>query len=296
MERVQLLARPELRQPTLVAGFAGWPNAADVATHTVSHLVESLKATPLGSLSVGDCYDLTSTRPLARIQDGLIEEVTLPSNDLYYWRDDVGTSDLLLLSGVEPGLRWDDYIGALIAAAEQFGARRLVTLGGLYDRVPHTRPPRISAVVSRAELKDEVARLGCSFIDYTGPSSMHTTLLLAARQHGLDAYSLWAHAPHYAHMAWNPRVTYGLLYVLCGLLNVRPDLESVRSAATYLDEMMEKLSAENSDLKAHIAELEEEYADGQTVTEPLTPLSDSIIRDIEELLRGRPDEPDNRTL
>jgi len=84
--------------------------------------------------------------------------------------------------------------------------------------------------------------------------------------------------------------------VLCGLLNVRPDLESVRSAATYLDEMMEKLSAENSDLKAHIAELEEEYADGQTVTEPLTPLSDSIIRDIEELLRGRPDEPDNRTL
>lgn len=293
MERVELIEQPALRRPTMVVAFAGWPNAADVATRALNHLVDSLGARRLGSLRTPGCYDLTSARPLARIHDGIVEEISFPSNDLYYWQDDVGSSDLLLLDGVEPGLNWSDYIGSLMAVAATFDASRLISLGSLYDRVPHTRPPRISAVVSRQELKEGIARLGCSFIDYSGPSSMHTALMLAARQQGLDGYSLWAHAPHYAHMAWNPRMTYGLLSVLCALLIIQPDMESVRSAATYLDEMMGKLSAENSDLRAHIAELEQEYDDGQSSLEPLPPLSDTIIREVEELLRRRPEEPDD---
>ncbi len=115
---------------------------------------------------------------------------------------------------------------------------------------------------------------------------------MEARRRGLDALSLWAHAPHYAHMAWNPRATYALLAILCPLLNVQPDMESLRSAAVYLDEMLEKILRENADLRAHVAELEEEYAAGQAASETLPPLSDSIIREVEELLRRRQDEPD----
>lgn len=294
MERVELVAQPELRQPSIVAAFAGWPNAADVATRTVSHLVESLGARRLGSLRASDCYDLTSARPTARIHEGLVEEVSFPTNDLYSWRDPIGTSDLVLLVGVEPGLNWDAYIGALLALAQLYGAQRLISLGGLYDRVPHTRPPRISAIVNRRELKADLTRIGCSFIDYTGPSSMHTTLMMACRRLSLDALTLWGHAPHYAHMAWNPRVTAALLDAVCALLGIKPEMESVRSAATYLDEMLDKLLQDNAELHDHIAELEQEYAEGQSSTEPLPPLSDSIIREVEELLR-RPEEQDEGT-
>jgi proteasome assembly chaperone (PAC2) family protein len=295
MERVELIEQPELRHPSMIVAFAGWPNAADVATRTVGHLVDALGATRVGSLRADDCYDLTSARPQTRIVDGLVEEVELPNNTLHAWRDPLGSADLLLLTGVEPGLHWDSYIGALLALCRTYEARRLISLGSLYDRVPHTRPPRVSAVVSRREMKEDLARLGCSFIDYSGPSSMHTALMMACRRQGLDSISLWGHAPHYAHMAWNPRVTYGLLSVLCPLLGINPDTERVRSAAGYLDEMLEKLLRDNADLRAHIAELEETYAADQTAAEPLEPLSDTIIRQVEELLRRRPEEQDEGT-
>jgi hypothetical protein len=123
---------------------------------------------------------------------------------------------------------------------------------------------------------------------------MHSALTLACRRRDLASVSLWAHAPHYAHMAWNPRVTYGLLTVLCSVLDIKPDLDSVRSAATYLDDMLEKLLRDNADLRAHIAELEEEYAAGQAASEPLPPLSDTIIREVEELLRQRPEGRDEQ--
>jgi hypothetical protein len=96
-------------------------------------------------------------------------------------------------------------------------------------------------------------------------------------------------------MAWNPRVTYGLLAVLCPLLGINPDTERVRAAAGYLDEMLEKLLRDNTDLRAHIAELEEAYAADQTASEPLAPLSDTIIRQVEELLRRPPEEQDEGT-
>ncbi len=141
MERVDLTAELELRQPTMVIAFAGWPNAADVATRAISHLVEALGATPMGSLLATDCYDMTSARPQTRIHDGVVEASTYPSNDLFGWRDSIGSADLILLSGVEPGFHWDAYFDSLFALAQTFDTRRIIVLGGLYDRVPHTRPP-----------------------------------------------------------------------------------------------------------------------------------------------------------
>jgi hypothetical protein len=38
---------PLLNQPYLIAGFEGWPNAAEVSSFSLQHLVETLKAKSL---------------------------------------------------------------------------------------------------------------------------------------------------------------------------------------------------------------------------------------------------------
>jgi proteasome assembly chaperone (PAC2) family protein len=174
MEDVVLSHRPELRSPYLVAGFAGWPNAGEVSTGTISYLKEKLRAKKFGEIKPHAFYDFPSLRPQTVIENGLIKELKFPANEFFYWKSEKSVHDLIILLAVEPHLKWNEYVDSILHLAEQFKVERIYTVGGTYDRVPHTARPMVTAAVSDLELKEELKKYNIEPVEYQGPCSIHT--------------------------------------------------------------------------------------------------------------------------
>ncbi len=293
--------RPELKSPRMVVAFGGWPDAAAVATKTVSSLVEQLGATRFAEIPGDDFYSPAVLRPTTSIKNGRVESLTYPTNQLHYWRNPGDSGDLIFMAGIEPHLHWNRYLAALMTVASDLGVTVLYSLGGLYDNVPHTRPVRISAVVEDEGIRGRLAGLGVIFTEYEGPSSLHTALLVECRNRGIPTASLWGHSPSYAQLSWNPRVSAALAAILARLLEIEVDLEPLRVSAGYLDEALDKLARQNPQVRALISRFEESYGAAPEPSQSLPPISESIVSEIEEILRrgeGTPDEgegssPDN---
>ena len=281
-----------LRSPRVVVAFGGWPDAAQVSSRAALFLQEGLGATRFATLRPDDFHDFTSARPTIAIKDGRVQGLSYPSNDFYYWRNPAPDGgDLIVFIGTEPQLRWPRYIAAILDVAVSQGAVALYALGGLYDDTPHTRPPRLTGSCEGAALRARLGALGVVFSDYEGPASLHSALLAECRPRRLPAASLWGHAPSYAQLTWNPIVTVALLEALGHLLNLPLDLDEVRTAANYLRRALDQLRSSDPQIGEMLARLEASYDSAGKQPPSDLPVSEQVLREIEEILR-RNDETD----
>ncbi|MBM4351094.1 MAG: PAC2 family protein [Deltaproteobacteria bacterium] len=248
---------PILNQPHLIAGFEGWPNAAEVSSFSLQHLVETLKAKRFASIPMENFYEMSSNRPAAIIKDGRLMELNFPGNHFYHSKDLSG-KDLILFSGIEPHLRWDIFTDLFLDLAQRFAVDQIFTLGGTYDYIPHSHPTVVSAVYNQEGFKKEVLEAGLNLTEYVGPISIHTFLLEAARKRGLKAVSLWGHAPQYLQ-ARNIKVVFGVLKKLNGLMKTEMDLSRLETASGYFDQQVNDLVNQDPKLQEVIGKLEEAY-------------------------------------
>jgi proteasome assembly chaperone (PAC2) family protein len=248
---------PNLIQPYLIAGFEGWPNAAEVSSFCIHHLVETLKAKKFASIPTENFYQTSSNRPTAIIRDGKLIELNVPGNHFYYSRDPMG-KDLILFSGIEPHLHWNIFTDLFLDLVEEFDVAKIFTMGGTYDYIPHTHPTLVSALFNEDSLKEEIIKVGLNLTEYAGPISIHTFLLQAVGKRGLKAVSLWGHAPHYLQ-ARNIKVAYGVLKKLKALMKAEIDLSGLENASDYFDHQVNDLVSQDSKLQEIINKLEEAY-------------------------------------
>ena len=258
MEDIVIYHLPELSSPYLTAGFAGWPNAAEVSTGAVGYLKDKLAVEKFAEIRPDDFYDFSSLRPLTTIDDSFVRGVKPPSNEFFYWRNEKYAHDLIIFLGIEPHLKWNRYVDSILDLAEQLGVGRIYTVGGLYDRLPHTREPKVSGVVNEPGLREELLRYGIELANYQGPSSVHTLLLVASARRNIKAFTLWGHAPHYIPVH-NSKVSYHVLRKLTQMLQIEIDLEDLRVASEYLDEQLERAIERNPELGEYVRKLEEGY-------------------------------------
>lgn len=257
MDEIIYYENPVLSQPCLIAGFEGWPNAADVSSFCIQHLVETLKAKKFASIPMENFYQMSSNRPTAIIKDGRLIELNHPGNHFYYVKD-LLEKDLILFSGIEPHQRWKVFADLFLDFAKRFAVPRIFTLGGTYDYIPHTHPTVVSALFNHEDLREEVVEAGLSLTEYAGPISIHTFLHEAARKQGLKAVSLWGHAPQYLQ-ARNIKVVYGVLKKLDELMKTGMDLSRLENASSYFEEQVNDLVNQDPKLQEVINKLEEAY-------------------------------------
>ncbi|MBM4339432.1 MAG: PAC2 family protein [Deltaproteobacteria bacterium] len=257
MDEITYYETPVLNQPYLIAGFEGWPNAADVSTFSIQHLVDTLKTKKFASITMENFYQMSSNRPTAIIKDGRLIELHHPGNHFYYLKDKLDR-DLILFSGIEPHLRWNVFADLFLDFATRFAVPRMFTLGGTYDYIPHTHPTVVSALFNHEDLREEVIEAGLNLTEYAGPISIHTFLLEAAKKRGLKAISLWGHAPQYLQ-ARNIKVAYGVLKKLDELMKTGIDLSRLENASSYFNEQVNDLVNQDPKLQEVINKLEEAY-------------------------------------
>jgi proteasome assembly chaperone (PAC2) family protein len=267
MEEIIYLERPVFNKPYLIIGFEGWPNAAEISSFALRHLVDSLGARKFASIPTENFYQMSSLRPTAVIKEGRLIELKSSGNHFYYVVG-LASNDLILFSGVEPHLRWNVFADLILDLAERFHVRQIFTVGGTYDYVPHTYPPMVSGLFNHEELRERVIRAGLGLTEYEGPISIHTFILEAARKRNLDAISLWGHAPQYLQTR-NVKVVCSLLKRLIDLTDIKMDLSDLEKAGEYFDEQINHLVEEDPKLQEVISKLEEAYKGSERILQPL---------------------------
>ena len=275
MDEIKYLQRPKLHQPCMIIGFEGWPNAGEVSSYSIQYLVSQLHAKHFASLSLEPFYQLSFLRPTAVIKEGRLQEIKFPTNHFYFAKR-IQPQDLILFSGTEPHLQWSKFAKLFLDLAERHGVSQIVTLGGTYDYVPHTRPPVVSALFNHEDLKEKVLHSGLGLTDYSGPISIHTYLLEAAKEKGIKAISLWGHAPQYLQ-AKNLRVAHSMLQHLIALTEMEIDLSPLEKASDYFDQQVNHLAQEDPKLQEVIHKLEEIYQ--QSSSASLSPGKDEEAKE-----------------
>ena len=287
MNRLALTRTPDLRAPYLLAGFGGWANGGEVSTEVVEFLQSNLATKPLGEIVSDGLYIYASptlaSRPATVIHQGLIESMRFPSNTLHSWQcPQDGEHDLILLEGVEPDLHWQEYVAAVLACAERFQVQRVYTIGGYLDHAPHTRTPRIAAVVTDAALRPELMAYDVKLTDYEGPTGIQSYLLAACQERGIEGVSLWGGTPTYIEGSY-PHVAQAMLHLLRRMWRLSVDLQPIEEHAAELDGALHAQMDNHPDLADYVKRLEQAYDTAQNEQPEVD--TDVIVDEIQQFLR-----------
>lgn len=292
MGKLVLTKRPRLRAPYLIAGFAGWPNGGGVSTDVVDFLKSYLAAERIGDITADDFYVYSSpslaSRPVVTIRQGVVKTLDFPTNEIYAWQGQNSAHDLVLLLGIEPDLHWPQFADAVLECIHAFAVQRLYTIGGYLDYAPHTREPRISAVVTHEALRKELLRHDVELTDYEGPTSIQSYMLALCQERGIEGLSLWGSTPSYIQGAY-PKVTQSMLQLLSQLWRLPLELGSFEEQTAELETSLHEQIDSNPELADYIKRLEQAYDQDEPEQSPLE--TDTIVDEIQQFLRRRRDNP-----
>lgn len=288
-EYLPLPALPPLRDPVLVAAFTGWNDAAEAASSSVHYLADAWSARRVASFDGEEFFDYTETRPHVRLVDGLTRAIEWPSLDLYLSQDESRDSDMLLLVGAEPQLRWRTFVREVTGMLDVLGVRRVALLGALLADVPHTRAPRLAGSASDDGVRERLDELGILASRYEGPTGIVGVLQDACGHRGIETVSLWGNVPHYITASPNPAVSAALLRALDTLLGLGLNLHALESGARRFRERVDEAIARSPEAVAFVQELEARDEDETPRPGPL-PSGAEIVRELEEFLRQQREE------
>jgi proteasome assembly chaperone (PAC2) family protein len=278
---------PELRSPVLVAAFAGWNDAASAATTALEAIAISLGAERVAEIDPEEFYDFQVSRPTIRMAEGEAREVDWPANNIFAAVAPSAERDIVLVTGIEPNLRWRTFAGAVLEAAERLDVEMVVTLGALLADVPHTLSVPITGLASDPEL---VERLSLSRSSYEGPTGIVGILHDACRRRGMTSASLWAAVPHYVAAVPNPKAALALLRRLEGFTGIAIEASELEDAMGRFETQVDRAVASNPEIEDLVRRLESEQADEEDMSEDEVPSGDAIARDFQRFLRQRTDE------
>src|SRR3954469_9432098 len=273
---------PELRSPALVCAFAGWNDAASAASAALEAVAASLDSEVVARIDPEEFYDFQVNRPTIRLVEGQTRQIDWPANTLLSVRVPTAERDLVLLSGIEPNVRWRTFADAILTAAERLGVEMLITLGALIADVAHTRPVPITGLASDPDL---IEQLGMSRSSYEGPTGIVGVVHDACRRKGMTSASLWAAVPHYVAAVPNPKAALALLRRLEGLTGIAVEASELELESEGYEEQIGRAVDANPEIKELVERIEAEQAEQFAEEGGELPSADSIAREFQQFLR-----------
>ena len=274
----------ELDRPILVVAFRGLFDAAGSATSAVEWLAERLDSVQVGDVDPETFFDFTQERPVVEFDDHDVRWIRWATNRVLAARTAEGQRDLVLVSGVEPHLRWRTFTEALLEAATRSGTRMVVTLGSMSGMSPHTRPPAVTGSSTNRDLAD---RLGLDRPSYQGPTGVVGVLHDTLDRAGVPVISLRVSVPYYLPDSPNPKATRSLLRrfeQVSGIDTAHADLDG--PAAEWQSRVDQAVDGDE-EVRAHVRRLESQVDQ----SEDLMPRGDDLAAELEAFLREQDGPP-----
>lgn len=266
----------------MVVAFQGWSDAGESATSAIAYLHELWGAKVFASIDPEDFFDFQAHRPLVRINEEGIREITWPRTEFAHASVPGAERDVVLLSGIEPSMRWPTFCDLVLDVARTSGVELLVALGALLAGRPHTRPIRVTGSASTPDL---ASRFGLATPRYEGPTGIAGVVIDVCRRNELDAVTLWSWVPHYLQGSPSPAASLALLQRLATLLDLSIDLSDLEQRARAHDTRVNEAVSSDPNIMATVEELERQ-ADAEDLDE--IPSGEELAAEVERFLRDQP--------
>lgn len=276
---IELEGVPELIDPVMVAAFEGWNDAGEAASAAVAHLETAWGAKTFAALDAEDYYDFQVSRPRLWL-DGDTRRVTWPTTRLAYARVPNAKRDVVLVSGIEPSMRWRSFCDEIVGFARELSVERVVTLGAMLADTPHTRPVPVSSTTTNSAL---ARTLHLEESRYEGPMGIVGVLQQACEHADLPAASLWAAVPHYVAQPPSPKATLALLRKLEDVLDLTLPLGDLPEESRAWQVGVDELASEDTEVADYVRSLEE----AKDTAELPEASGEAIAREFERYLRRR---------
>lgn len=252
---------PLLRDPVMIAAFSGWNDAAEGASGAIEHLLAAWREKDddvvpqlIADIESEDFYDYQVNRPHVSIDDSSIRSITWPSTKVFGLVIPQMKRDLVIVTGVEPSMRWKSFTADLLDLADDLEVTLVITLGSLLADSPHTRPITVTGTGAHPSIAN---RLGVSVSKYEGPTGILGIIQDGCMRRGIDAISLWAAVPHYASNSPSPKASLALINSLEDFLDISIPLGSLQIDSDEWEKNVNELAAEDSDVAEYVKALEE---------------------------------------
>ena len=103
---------------------------ASLATYGVGYV-----ARPIGAVDPEDYYDYQVNRPLLWVDEQGMRQLRWPGMQIFLARPPGSHRDIVLVRGIEPSMRWRQFVSELLAALDDLGVRLVVTVGAMLAEV-----------------------------------------------------------------------------------------------------------------------------------------------------------------
>jgi proteasome assembly chaperone (PAC2) family protein len=281
---------PLLREPIMIMAFSGWNDAAEAASGAVEHLLsgwrdknDDVLPELIANVESEDFYDFQVNRPVVSIDESEIRSITWPSTQVFGMVIPSMKRDLVIVTGVEPSMKWKSFTSDLLDLADDLEVSLIVSLGSLLADTPHTRPISVTGTGAHPSI---AKRLGVSVSKYEGPTGILGIIQDGCMRRGIDAISLWAAVPHYASNAPSPKATLALINTLEEFLDIKIPLSDLPEKADAWEREVNDLAAEDSEIADYVKALEE----SKDAAELPDVSGDTIAREFERYLRRQQED------
>ena len=273
---------PQLEEPLLIAGFEGWGNALKISSGMAAYLIRKLNAAQFATLNPDCFYRYDETRPMVKIEDGILNQVEPPGGAFYASQTEMGQKDVVILKADEPSLNWYQFIDEMFHLCRQLGVETIITLGSMYDNVLHSDRV-ISGIASTDTLVADLNERNINSVSYQGPSAIHSIIQLEGPKKGFECISLWSHCPFYLQGTTHFGVLAHLGAILATMGDFDLDTTDLEDSWKSLSEQIQELVRTNPEIQRIINELRKSKVRG-TAAGMRGSLKDEKVINIEDFL------------
>lgn len=277
---------PALRRPLLLVAFEGLFDAAEAATSALEWIRNRTESTSVAMIDPENFFNFQEARPSVRIDGTGQRVIDWPTTEVYSVVTD-SARDLVVMTGVEPHLRWPSFADHVLEVAHSAGCEMVVTVGAFIGMVPHTRP---FSVTGSAVHPDLARRLNLSQPTYQGPTGIVGVINARLETSSLPVISLRVEVPHYVPGPPNPKATQALLRRLEQTTGVQTGYEEMDGDVSEWVQRVDQAVSSDTESQDYVERLERQ-ADSD---EEMLPSGDDLAAELEAFLREQKDgEPED---
>ncbi|HET9118598.1 MAG TPA: PAC2 family protein [Pseudonocardiaceae bacterium] len=283
----ELHSHSPLDSPVLLLATESWTDAGLGAQAAIAQILETIPTEMLATFDADHLIDFRARRPIVRISDGVVDGLRWPEIQLRSGQDVAGSS-VLVLVGPEPDMAWHAFVRAVVDLATGLGVRLVVGLGAYAAPVPHTRPVKLMAIATTAEL---AAQVGVVPGTADMPGGIQTALQEGFAAAGVPAIGIWARVPHYLAATPYPAASAALVDALATVAGLELDAEALHVAAASMAGQIDEIVANNEEYRVLVRRLEATFDDEVAIDFSNLPSGDELAAELERFLRGHQENP-----
>lgn len=268
---------PDLERPLLLLAFEGMFDAAEAATSALHWIQERTDSQEVAMIDPEAFFNFQEVRPSVRLKSDGNRVIEWPATEVFSSHTS-GKRDLVLMTGIEPHLRWPTFADYVVEVAQRSGCEMVVTVGSFVGMVPHTRPFSVTGSAVNSEL---ARRLGLKQPSYQGPTGVLGVINERFERTKIPVISLRVEIPHYVPGAPNPKAMRALLRRLEQTTGIPTDYEQLDSEVNEWLERVDVAVSSDTDSSEYVERLER-HADS---AEELLPSGDDLAAELEAFLR-----------